>query len=382
MSSFTHRGALAIGCLLAGVVEVSAQALPPPTNTNLRWLAYYKATTNARGDFIDHVFTYTNMYIADPSAYGCSWQTGFHADMGRAVNAGKRIMLLAGSFPLCGNTVTPFEIVAQAADFWSSVDIAVCRDDVGATATAADVNGWIAEVRNAMNANNIFNNPYFMVEFSLDGARNSSGISASDLNVVGVELYNFGLLLPPGDPDRATNVRYLDFYIPGVKNRARYAGKQVVLTMQAYDVNGSWTNTSTLEVLQDPVYMNAYADPVVMAITMFAYSRTGGTVDYPLLETHHRLIASAMRIASYQNPGVEINDMAPASGVRGCTNFVAWPPVFKPDHSSCLTHCTANNANACEWFQNTGDCYVEFGSDCYVDTTAFGGWWALVLKGQ
>lgn len=69
--------------------------------------------------------------------------------------------------------------------------------------------------------------------------------------------------------------------------------------------------------------------------------------------------------------------MQPDSAVRGCSNWSWWSPVYQPDPASCHTYCAQNGANACEWNQN-GDCYVEFGSGCYVQG-GFPGWWAAVF---
>ncbi|HSK79380.1 MAG TPA: WSC domain-containing protein [Thermoanaerobaculia bacterium] len=65
------------------------------------------------------------------------------------------------------------------------------------------------------------------------------------------------------------------------------------------------------------------------------------------------------------------------SAVRGCSNWNWWSPVYQPDPGSCYTYCAQNGANACEWYGN-GDCYVEFGSGCYVQG-GFPGWWAAVF---
>lgn len=65
------------------------------------------------------------------------------------------------------------------------------------------------------------------------------------------------------------------------------------------------------------------------------------------------------------------------SAVRGCSNWYWWSPVFQPDPDSCHAFCAQNGANACEWYAN-GDCYVEFGSGCYVQG-GFPGWWASVF---
>ena len=69
--------------------------------------------------------------------------------------------------------------------------------------------------------------------------------------------------------------------------------------------------------------------------------------------------------------------MTPDSAVRGCAGWYWWSPVYQPDPGSCRAHCAQNGANACEWYAN-GDCYVEFGSGCYVQG-GFPGWWAAVF---
>jgi hypothetical protein len=71
--------------------------------------------------------------------------------------------------------------------------------------------------------------------------------------------------------------------------------------------------------------------------------------------------------------------MQPNSAVRGCSNWSWWDPVYQPSADSCASFCTQNGANACEWNQN-GDCYVEFGNGCYVQS-GFPGWSAAVFGG-
>jgi len=65
------------------------------------------------------------------------------------------------------------------------------------------------------------------------------------------------------------------------------------------------------------------------------------------------------------------------SVVRGCASWSWWSPLYQPDPGSCYNYCAQNGANSCEWYAN-GDCYVEFGSGCYVQG-GFPGWWAAVL---
>lgn len=79
----------------------------------------------------------------------------------------------------------------------------------------------------------------------------------------------------------------------------------------------------------------------------------------------------------YYTPPPPPSGMQADSAVRGCSNWSWWPPVYQPDPDACYAYCAQNGANACEWYVN-GDCYVEFGSGCYVEG-GFGGWWAAVF---
>lgn len=70
--------------------------------------------------------------------------------------------------------------------------------------------------------------------------------------------------------------------------------------------------------------------------------------------------------------------MTADSAVRECQNYDQLEPVYQGDASSCGDYCLANHADACEWNSGTGDCYVEFGTDCAVEGT-FEGWYAEVF---
>ncbi len=66
------------------------------------------------------------------------------------------------------------------------------------------------------------------------------------------------------------------------------------------------------------------------------------------------------------------------AAVRGCTNYVEWPPVFQATASDCVHYCASAGADACEW-NEAGSCYVEFGAGCYVQG-GFSGWYAAVAE--
>ncbi len=71
------------------------------------------------------------------------------------------------------------------------------------------------------------------------------------------------------------------------------------------------------------------------------------------------------------------DQMEGASAIRGCDWWTWWAPVYQPNPTACLAYCQQNGANMCEYGDGTGECYVEFGSNCKI--TTLGGWHATVL---
>ena len=69
-------------------------------------------------------------------------------------------------------------------------------------------------------------------------------------------------------------------------------------------------------------------------------------------------------------------EMHSNSAVRGCVGWWWWDPAYQPTADACANYCVQNNADACEWYTN-GECYVEFGSSCYVEP-GYAGWSARV----
>jgi hypothetical protein len=117
-------------------------------------------------------------------------------------------------------------------------------------------------------------------------------VKATGLDWVGIEAY----LDFPGHPVSDVNVAALNVYLTNAKAQVP-AGKQIVLVIMAYDRNGSWSSWSNIDTLRDlqiPVYLQAYNDPRVVAITMFAYTRPGGSRDHQELRTPHRLIGERL----------------------------------------------------------------------------------------
>jgi len=78
-------------------------------------------------------------------------------------------------------------------------------------------------------------------------------------------------------------------------------------------------------------------------------------------------------------PGAASSAMQADSAIRGCSGWSWWNPVYRPSADSCYEWCVGAGADACEYSVN-GDCYVEFGDGCGVQS-GFPGWSAAVITG-
>lgn len=137
--------------------------------------------------------------------------------------------------------------------------------------------------------------------FRPDGPGFVNPLNATELQWIGVEAYmctpdvNCAGSDTQGSADPATNTANLNAFLTDAKDRIRNAGKDIVLVMQAYTRNGTWDNYVPLVVeMQRTTYLQAYNDPRVGAILMFAYARPTGTKDHPELKVPHMEIARAL----------------------------------------------------------------------------------------
>jgi hypothetical protein len=294
--------AIAWVILLAGAHSVSAQ-LPANTNPNLSRFGYY-FVNDKHGDARSTAWAYTNLYVAAPANAADSgasfgqWQTAFNSQLSDATFNHKAIYLILGECGLpnpCPSGVTWDHILDVAANYWSQVvwvEVAAENNlDRYQMQARVDLLNTKLSARSlgGRSAGAIFTRDQILLP--------SDGINAPGLGFVTIEAYV--------DPSLQNNgtaaVNDLNNYLFTAKNYVRWAGKQIILTGQAYDRNGAWTNMSTLEALQAPVYVNAYNDNSVVAIMMFSFLRMGGTGDHPNLRQPHCQIAAAMSIG----PGCE-----------------------------------------------------------------------------
>jgi|EndMetStandDraft_5_1072996.scaffolds.fasta_scaffold01899_7 hypothetical protein len=296
----THL-AIVWAMLLVGARSVSAQ-LPANTNPNLSRFGYY-FVNDKHGDARSTAWAYTNLYVAVPANAADStasfndWQTAFNAQLSDATFNHKAIYLILGECGLpfaCPSGVTWDNILDVAASYWGQVVwVEIASEN--------NMNRWDMQARvdlfNAkLLAHGLADRSAGAI-YQREQILTTDGIYAAGLDFVSIEAYV--------DPSLQNNgpaaVSDLNSYLASAKSRVAGAGKQIVLVGQAYDRNGLWTNMSTLEMLQSPVYLNAYNDWSVVAIMMFSYKRSGGTGDHPNLRQPHCQIAAAMSIG----PGCE-----------------------------------------------------------------------------
>jgi hypothetical protein len=76
-------------------------------------------------------------------------------------------------------------------------------------------------------------------------------------------------------------------------------------------------------------------------------------------------------------PGPD-GQMHASSAVQGGCQNNYWDPVFEGSADACRSYCVSYNADACEWYEVNGDCYVEWGGGCSV-ASGVSNWSAAVF---
>jgi hypothetical protein len=278
--------------------------LPPPTNPNLVRLGYY-FVNEQYGDDTAYVWPYTNLYVALPlnavPGGDPNWDTAFAAQLQKATVNHKAIWLGLGACVERGMvlpndqtcTLGYDDILNVAASYWDQI-VWVELGEEGALPSSSSgmtslVNSYLAK----LSAHGLsYRAPGITLSRSQLVPQMTDAVNAPGVAWVNIEAFES----PSVQNQSASSlVDDLENYLNTAKTEVASAGKQVFLTMQAYDVSGAWTNMDTLAALQEPVYLEAYADPSVIGILMFSYNRTGGTKDHAnVLQQSHREIGSIM----------------------------------------------------------------------------------------
>lgn len=253
---------------------------PPPKKQLL--FGYYFAD-GKYGDYREEVDCYTNLYYAvTKSQYGGSdapddeWLASMKQHVKSAYKAGKRIDL---NMSLTDNSIPVDLVLNIMRPYWDAVDLIELADEPSWSKSQAE--SQIDAFKVKLQTNNL-SIPPIGITFTQNQVLNENTISANGLDYVGIEAYSN----PPGSDDSQTNVDQLNKFLRNASARVPESKKLVIVT-QAYDRNGAWKNIDTLKVLQDVPYAFAKNDSRVIAITLFAYARPGGSKFYPLLKSRH-----------------------------------------------------------------------------------------------
>ncbi len=292
--------ALALVWLLFAPAVVRAQ-LPPPTHSTLTRFGYY--FVNERyGDDTAAVWPYTNLYIASAELYDTSpanianWHIPFAASLQKAVLHHKAILLGMPADVPVHPSMTWDAVLDVAQNYWGQVKYVELSHEVDRT--PQEMQARIDLFNAKLQARGLAPRE-ISATFSPAQILTTNAILAPGLSIAGIEAYMDG----PGDPNPQVNVSLLNAYLVTAKSRVHNAGKKIFLIAQGYDRNGEWTNMTTLEALQRPVYLSAYADSAVEAILVFNYNRQnaqgtiGGTKVHPELQQAHREIGSVLAIS-------------------------------------------------------------------------------------
>lgn len=259
---------------------VSSNPYPAP-NHPLDFGYYY--ADGRYGNFTSEVYGYTNLNVQSSGGYDsqATWDNPnaaldirrlFDASLRSDFNAGKKIFMMAGGEDEWD------AVLDTARPYWSAVKYVQLFHEE-ATVSRADAEAKVSRYISKL-AQKGLSKP-LLTALESPGAE-----QASNIDVVEIEAY----IPPPFNQDDATNQQRMNNIINSRKASV-VPGKNIMFVMMAYDRNGQWPNIETLKKMQDPCYLASYNDTRVLGITLFSYSRPGGSRDHPELKYIHQLMA-------------------------------------------------------------------------------------------
>jgi hypothetical protein len=312
----TWRATLTVA-LLVGISAPALAQLPAPTNPNLTHFGYY-FVNEKNGNDTAFVWPYTNIYVAIPANAADSqvidWQTPFAAQLQAATVNHKPIYLILGECGWTESCVFTWDAILDVAqNFWGQVAWVEVSAEANLT-TPAEMDERINALNLQLTTRGLASRPAGAL-FTRQQILTTNAILSSGLSFVNIEAYEPCTAQDCSLQNQSTTtvVNDLNSYLATAKNRVRNAGKQIFLTGQAFD-RIFWTNMTTLEAIQRPVYLNAYNDTAVIGILMFSYNRGGGTKDHPVLQQAHREIGSVMGLSAAGNVDAPANGAIVSQG--------------------------------------------------------------------
>ncbi len=288
LTGYDRNGAVYLDDFLGFSQSTPGEGLPAPNHP----LAYgYYFVDGKYGDQRDltEVNGYTDLYLASRWNYQADpvppdlWQQ-FEKSLQNAVAANRQIYLSLGEDLALWN-----DALNVAAKYWNNVILIELADEPAWS--RIETENMLRELRTRLQVRGLPSRPIGVV-YTRSQVLNEDALFANGLDWVGIEAY----IDAPGSADSQVNVNNLYSYVQQAKARVP-ASKNIVLVMMAYDRNGGWKNIATLTDLQIPAYLLAYNDPRVIALTMFAYGRSGGTRDHPELKAPHKQIGAKILAA-------------------------------------------------------------------------------------
>lgn len=273
-------------------------------------LGYYKVDTIQYGKFADDVKSYTNLTYIDPSDCGFASPPTPVADV--FANLKSAIARLAGAgLKIClsvdrGSILTKGATLQAAQPYWDKVKYVFLGDELDITKD--QLNTEIVALRANMTNLGLPIKPVG-VTFTPSQILQSDRVTAQEIDVVGVENYMIYTSDPTGALSSSEDAALMKDLVERQRSKIP-ATKGIILIVQAYDLNGSFTKiTPNLVDLQSSAYLAVYQDTRVQGILMFSYGRPGGTKDHPELIPNHRSIwaaisggASGTRLCSQGRP--------------------------------------------------------------------------------
>lgn len=198
------------------------------------------------------------------------------------------------------NVMRAIETFGDLAIVWPRVKSLIFADETGVDPDTLEA--WIQDIRDIIRSYNLAVPPLGITQ-TKNQMLNGNLLDTS-VDFIGVEAY----VDPPGDPDPQVNIDGMVNWLRQAKDLVP-ATKQICFIMQGYNRNGAWPNETTLAALQTPVYLEAWNDPRVDQILIFAWDRARpdlnsyGSRDLPKLIAEHKRIYAALQGATTQELG-------------------------------------------------------------------------------
>lgn len=256
---------------------------------------YYKVDTVQYGQFASEVKSFTNLTYIDPSDCGFSSPPTPASDrfanlqgaLSRLTSSGLKVILSVDR----GDLLTIGSTLQAAQSFWSKIKYVFLGDELSMAQT--DINAEINNIRNVISNLGLAQKPIGAL-FTPQVVLHGDSVLASELDVIAIENYMIYTSDATGALSSAEDVALMTDLVDRQRSKIP-AGKPIVLVIQAYDLNGSFTKvTPNLVDLQKAAYLAVRNDTRVGDILCFSWGRPGGVKSHLELKPPHQSIWAAI----------------------------------------------------------------------------------------